>query len=103
MCGLHAHQGTLLLKIIHSRGAFQLRSYGSFVDESEIFFVMLLKDPEILKAFNFRKIIDSTGKKLSGAVLWSLTFQRLFFYIVIHLMTFSLKIRFVCLSPCCCT
>ena len=103
MCGLHAHQGTLLLKIIHSRGAFQLRSYGSFVDESENFFVMLLKDPEILKAFNFRKIIDSTGKKLSGAVLWSLTFQRLFFYIVIHLMTFSLKIRFVCLSPCCCT
>ena len=32
----------------HSRGAFQLRSYKSCVDESEIFFVMLLKDPEIL-------------------------------------------------------
>lgn len=57
----------------------QLRSYGSFVDESEIFFVMLLKDPEILKDFNFRKIIDSMGKKLSGAVLRSLNFQRLFF------------------------
>ena len=63
---------------------------------------MLLKDPEILKDFNFRKIIDSMGKKLSGAVLRSLNFQRLFFfYIVIHLMTFSLKIHFVCLSPCC--
>lgn len=38
---------------------------------------ILLKDPEILKDFNFRKITNSTGKKLSGAVLRSLKFQGL--------------------------
>lgn len=88
-------------KIKFIQGAFSWGNYGSFVDESEIFFVMLLKDPEILKDFNFRKIIDSAGKKLSGAVLWSLTFQRLFTLLCIWWLFLLRFILFVFLLVCC--
>lgn len=85
MCGIHAHQGTLLLKITFP-GAPSAEKPHSSVDESDFFFfLMLLKDPEILKDFIFRKIIDSTGKKLSGAVLRSLNFQRLFFFTLLSI------------------
>jgi len=41
-----------------------------------------LKYPEILKDFNSGTFIDSTGKKLSGAVLRSYVFGDFFFFLI---------------------
>ena len=102
MCGLHAHQGTLLLKITIPGAHSSWEATDHLWVNQNFFFLMLLKDPEIRKDFNFRKI-DSTGNFLVLSYrLW--IFRDFFFFLtLLSIWWLSLKINFlfVFLFPCC--
>lgn len=76
LCGLHAHQGTLLQSIaisgVHSSWDAMGHSLMNHI------FLCSWNIQKFSRILISGKCIDSTGKKLSGAVFCSLNFQRLF-------------------------